>query len=89
MEFDFMTVMAKAATDPGERVRMLTDPRTYLAENGMKLPAFVEVSANEITGMAPTISFGLPPMLDMDELSEEVLAVVGGGGSCCTLSCAT
>jgi hypothetical protein len=55
----------------------------------MKLPAFVEVSANEITGMAPTISFGLPPMLDMDELSEEVLAVVGGGGSCCTLSCAT
>jgi hypothetical protein len=80
-----MAVMAKAATDPAERARLLADPRAYLADNGMKLPAFVNIEVAEIDAMAPTISFGVTPMLDVDELSEEALQSVSGGSKACCM----
>ncbi len=84
MEFNFMTVLAKVATDADERASFLTDPRAYLVAGGLDIPAFFEVTTVEIQGSAPTLVFGVPPILNMDELSEEMLANVGGGASCAT-----
>ena len=85
MAFDFMTVMARAATDAGERASFLEDPRAYLMANGLDLPAYVIVNATEIEGSAPTFSLGIPPMLEDGELSEQALEGVAGGSSCCTM----
>jgi hypothetical protein len=82
MQFDFMMFMAKTATDADERASFLADPRAYLVASGLALPAFGEVTAVEIDGSTPKMAFGLPPMLKMDELSEEALQNIGGGGCC-------
>jgi hypothetical protein len=90
MEFDFMSFMAKAATDADERASFLADPRAYLVASGLEIPAFFEVTAVEIEGSVPTMSFSVPPMLNIDELSEEALSSIsGGGGGCCCVGCAT
>ncbi len=80
MEFDFMTFMAKVATDATERESFLADPRVYLVVNGMDIPGVVAVTAVEVEGSVPTMAFNIPPKLDSDELSEEALAGVNGGG---------
>ena len=79
MQFDFMTFMAKVATDADERASFLADPRAYLVANGLDIPDLVAVTAVEVEGSVPTMAFNVPPMLNMDELSEEVLEGVSGG----------
>ena len=79
MQFDFMMFMAKTATDADERASFLADPRAYLVASGLALPAFCEVTAVEIDGAPPSLAFGLTPMLEMDELSEEELSSISGG----------
>jgi hypothetical protein len=88
MQFDFMTFMASVATDADERASFLADPRAYLVASGLEVPSFFEVTAVEVETATPTMAFGVPSMLNMDELSEEALASIGGGGGCC-FSCAT
>jgi hypothetical protein len=43
------------------------------------------VNVVEIEESSPSITLGFPPMLEMDELSEDALDSVSGGksGSCC------
>jgi hypothetical protein len=89
MAFDFMTFAAKAATDADERASFLADPKAYLIASGLDLPDFVEVTAVETDEPVATISFTVPPMLEMGELSEESLAQAAGGGSCTAISSAT
>jgi hypothetical protein len=84
MEFDFMTFMAKVATDATERESFLADPRAYLVVNGMDIPDVVNVTAVESETSAPTMAFIVPPIIDLDELSEEVLKGVSGGLGCCS-----
>jgi hypothetical protein len=79
MEFDFMTFMAKVATDATERESFLADPRAYLVVNGLDIPDLVTVTAVEVEGSVPTMAFNVPPMLNLEELSEEALAGVAGG----------
>ena len=79
MQFDFMMLMANAATDVNERERFLADPRPFLVANGLDIPDFVTVTAVEIEGSIPTLVLGVPPMLSMDELSDETLSTVYGG----------
>ena len=79
MEFDFMKFMAKVATDATERESFLADPRAYLVVNGMNIPDVVNVTAVESETSAPTMAFIVPPILDLDELSEEALEGVSGG----------
>ena len=79
MPDNFKKLMAKAATDANERASFLADPRPYLVANGVDVPDSVAVTAVEIQGSIPTLAFGLPPMLHMDELSDESLAGVYGG----------
>jgi hypothetical protein len=84
MNQELMNALAKAVTDATAREQCLADPRAYLAANGFVLPSFVTVNVVEIEESSPSITLGFPPMLDMDELSEEALAgVAGGGASCC------
>jgi hypothetical protein len=79
MGFDFMSFMAKVATDADERASFLADPRVYLVAKGLDIPDVVTVTAVEVAGSVPTMAFNVPPMLNLDELSEEVLEGVSGG----------
>jgi hypothetical protein len=79
MQVDFMKFMSKAATDDSEREIFLADPRAYLLTNGLDLPDFVEVTAVEISGSNITLAFGIPLMLNMEELSDDALSGVYGG----------
>lgn len=86
MDFDFTEMMAGPATDPEARGRFMADPRGFLESLGVSLPAFITVNAVETD--TPTMTIGIPPMLEDGELSEQALDGVLGAGSsanACTL----
>jgi hypothetical protein len=79
MQFDFMMFMAKTATDADERASFLADPHAYLVASGLEIPAFFQVTAVAIEGSVPTLAFGVPPLFNMEDLSEEALLGIAGG----------
>lgn len=79
MDFDFTEIMAGPATDPEARARFLADPRGYLESMGATIPPFVTVVAAETD--TPTMTMGIPPMLEDGELSELALDGVSGGAN--------
>ncbi|MCX6458677.1 MAG: NHLP leader peptide family natural product precursor [Actinobacteria bacterium] len=81
MAFDLAPLVMKAATDHGERAKFLADPRGYLEAHGVDVPGFVEITAVEIDRPVATVTFGLPPMPDPDEISEVDLDQISGGHS--------
>jgi len=80
----FLSAIAPALTDADARAKFLADPKAALAEAGLDLPKWVQVTAVE--GEKPAMTITLPPMLDPDaELSDEALESVSGG---CSGGCA-
>lgn len=76
-----MKFLEKTSTDAKERESLLADPRSYLIADGFEVPDSVKVTAVEIQGSHPTLEIGVPPMLNLDELSDAALSNVSGGDS--------
>lgn len=71
-----MKFLEKTSTDAKEWESLLADPRSYLIADGFEVPDSVEIQ-----GSHPTLEIGVPPMLDLDELSDAALSNVSGGDS--------
>ena len=83
----FGQVVAKAWADDEFKARFLADPASVLTEQGIAVPAGLEVRAVENTSNVVYIT--LPPK-PSDELSDEQLNQVAGGltaGSAGRISC--
>jgi len=77
MSFDLVSALAPTVTDADARAAFLADPRTALANAGLEVPEWMELTIAE--GHTPALSITLPPMLAPDELSEAHLDGVAGG----------
>lgn len=69
-------VVAKAWSDDAFKPRLLAEPATVLRENGIELPAGMQVQIHEAT--ATQAHFVLP--VRPEALSDEQLEAVAGGG---------
>ncbi|MBI2910694.1 MAG: NHLP leader peptide family natural product precursor [Chloroflexi bacterium] len=74
-------VVAKAWQDEAFKHRLLADPRTVLEEQGVTLPAGMEVRMVENTDRVMHLT--LPAKPSEVELSVEELDRMSGGGSSC------
>jgi hypothetical protein len=74
----FTRVVARAWTDDDFKARLLAEPDEVLRENGIDLKPGTEVRVVQNTDKV--IHVGLPPR-PQDELSDEALETVAGGGS--------
>lgn len=73
-------VSEKLAADPAFREALLADPRAALSEaSGVQIPDFVTVSVHEesLTDVHLVI-----PAASGDEIAEDDLELVAGGGAC-------
>ena len=76
-------VVAKAWTDEGFKRQLLADPKTVLGEQGITLPAEMEVRVVEDTERLQHLV--LPARPAEGEVSEEQLSQAAGGSGCaCT-----
>ncbi len=73
-------IAAKAWSDPAFKKRLLTEPAAIAQEYGMPLPPGMELRIVEDT--AKVRHFVLPPKPNGEELSDEQLDQVAGGGIC-------
>jgi hypothetical protein len=69
-------VVARAWSDDAYKQRLLSDPRTVLAEAGLPVPANLQVQVHEAT--STHLHLVLPPPLQ-DEMSDGELDQVAGG----------
>ncbi len=76
-EKNFTDLVAKAWKDEAFKAEFLSDPTKLFNENDMETPENMEIRVVENT--ADTIHFILPPE-PSDELSDEMLADMSGGG---------
>ena len=74
----FSQVVARAWTDEEFKARLLAEPADVLRENGIDVKPGAEVRVLEDTDKV--VHVGLPPRPD-DELADEALEAVAGGGS--------
>ena|SRR5579872_5947126 len=77
-------VLAKALKDPKFKKRLIADPKSVLKEAGINVPA--DVKFKIIENNSKDITFVLPENKAMEELSEEEMGKVAGGGwtdECC------
>jgi hypothetical protein len=70
-------VVAKAWADEAFKQRLVAEPATVLREQGIEVPAGMEVRVVENTADRAYLVLPKPPQ---GELSEEQLAQVAGGG---------
>ena len=77
-ELAWNKVVAKAWSDDLFKNRLLTEPETVLSENGIELRSGASVKIVEDT--ADTRHLVLPPR-PSEELADEELAAVSGGGA--------
>ncbi len=74
-------IIAKAWMDEGFKQRLLSNPGLALKEEGVEMPPDVEVRIAENT--AKVLHFVLPAKPSREELSDEQLTNVAGGGAFC------
>ncbi len=74
-------IIAKAWMDEGYKKRLLSDPAAVLKEQGMETPPGVEIRTVENTDKV--FHLVLPPKPSGDELSDEHLSHIAGGGTYC------
>lgn len=73
-------VIARARTNEAFRRRLLADPAAVLKEEGVEIPAGLELSVVEDTGNVVHLVIPEPPPPPLpDELSDEQLEHVAGG----------
>lgn len=77
MSFDLVSALSPTVTDANARAAFLADPRTALAEAGLELPEWFQITVTE--GHAPALGLTLPPLLAEGELSETHLDPAAGG----------
>jgi hypothetical protein len=78
-------IREKLAEDPSFRERLLAAPHSALTElTGAQIPEFITVTVHEES--LTDVHLVLPPLLG-DEIAEEDLEMVAGGGVCWTDSC--
>ena len=83
----FGKVIAKSWSDEAYKEKLLSDPRSALADVGVDLPEGVEITIAEQT--ADNVHIVLPPKPEGGALSAEALQSVSGGFcSCCCSSSA-
>ena len=78
---DYAKVVAKAWSDSDFKTKLLANPAAALAEVGVEVPAGITLKAVENT--TNTLYLVIPPPPANDELSEEALDRVVGGGFLC------
>ena len=78
-------IVAKAWADEPFKKRLLADPLAVLKEHNMDVPLGVQVKIVEDTDMVYYLRLPLKP--SMEELSEEDLEKVAGGGAKCGKRC--
>jgi hypothetical protein len=76
-EYEWSQLVAKAWDDPAFKQRLLADPAAVLKENGLKVPAGVQVKVVENTDKV--VHLTLPAKPSPAELSEEELHRAAGG----------
>lgn len=75
----WMQILAKAWTDDTFKKRLLVDPAGVLRENGLAVPAGVELRIHEDTDKVQHLV--IPKSARSVELSDEQLASVAGGAT--------
>src|SRR5690242_19997305 len=73
----YQKIVTRAWTDPKFKARLLADPHTALAEQGVVIPPGVTVKVVENT--EKVVHMILPPPISTEELSETELEKVAGG----------
>lgn len=82
---NFLAAIAPAMTDPDVRATWLSDPRAALLAAGIDVPEWAVVTASEGGKLGVAITLG--PLIDVsDELRDESLDSVAGGGCSCYAS---
>lgn len=77
---NYSRIIAKCWADADFKARLLADPKTTLAAEGVEIPADLKLRVVENT--ATDITLVLPPPPPESELTEDELgAVVGGRGA--------
>lgn len=76
--------IARAWTDVDYKAKLLSDPRSALAEVGIELPADVSVTVKEST--ADQLNLVLPPP-PQGEITDEALQLASGGACGCAAAC--
>jgi hypothetical protein len=80
-------MLARSLTDAAFKQRLLAEPSTVLAEQGIDLPSGIEVRVHE--GPWETVNLTLPAGPD-DELTDAELDFISGGAPItCSASCCT
>ena len=79
-------VVARAWADPAYKQRLLADPKSVLAEQGMAVPTGVAVQVHEATAQVMHVVLPPPPSdkLDVDQLDQMAggLCFTGCAGGC-------
>jgi len=84
---NFLAAIAPAMTDPETRAQWLADPHAALLAAGIDVPKWATVTATEGGKLGVAVTLG--PLIDVSqELGEEALDGVAGGGCSCYASTA-
>ncbi|GAB1394963.1 hypothetical protein MASR1M60_31270 [Rhodocyclaceae bacterium] len=80
----YQQLIAKCWADEAFKQKLLADPAATLKAEGIEVPAGVTVQVVENTAQQFTLVIPMNP----EELSDEALEGVAGGGFCCKSCCA-